>query len=176
MVKLERQNYKKNKRVFEETRDKLLQVLGEDTKIDHVGSTAIKNMWGKNIIDILIGAKNKDDFEQMKIKIAGMGYYLSQNSCDEIYQFCASKMGETSSGDIHLHLVIVDTERYNDFLILRDYLRENKDEAKNYYQYKKKLLDQGVTDRKLYRKEKSEYVAKLIKRARDWYDKRRIKV
>ena len=96
-----------------------------------------------------------------------MGYFASQNSKSEIYQFFASKQGETGSGDIHIHLVIMGTDRYEDFLTLRDYLLSNKKEADDYMNHKKKLIEMGVVDRKLYRATKSEYVSALIERARE---------
>ena len=89
------------------------------------------------------------------------------NSRSEIYQFFASKQGETGSGDTHIHLVVMGTDRYEDFLTLRDYLLENKKEAEDYMNHKKKLIELGVTDRKQYRATKSEYVSALIERARE---------
>ena len=55
------------------------------------------------------------------------------------------------SGDIHIHLVIMDTERYSEFIILRDYLLHNDEEAKEYSNLKKKIIDEGITDRRVYK-------------------------
>ncbi|MCR5422978.1 MAG: GrpB family protein [Bacilli bacterium] len=58
-----------------------------------------------------------------------------------------------------------DTQRYEEFIMLRDYLLQNEEEAVNYSNYKKELLDKGITERKEYREAKSQYVEKLLKRA-----------
>ena len=166
MVELEVQDFEKNKKTYKLVENELKNVLGENVRVDHVGSTAIPDMCGKNIIDVLVGATTAKDFARKRTQIENMGYFASQNSKSEIYQFFASKQGETSSGDTHIHLAIMRTDRYEDFLTLRDYLLRNKKEAEDYSNYKKKLIELGVTDRKRYRATKSEYVSALIERAR----------
>lgn len=56
-MKLIRQDYTKNKQLYLKQEKALKETLGGNAKIDHVGSTAILNMVGKNIIDILVGTK-----------------------------------------------------------------------------------------------------------------------
>ena len=166
MIELIKQDYEKNKKTFLEIESKLRKALPDKTPINHVGSTAIPDICGKNIIDILVGAKNTEEFETFKEIISNLGYFASKNSKSEIYQFFASREGETGDGDSHIHLVIIDTERYREFLILRDYLLSNPNEAIAYSDHKKELVEKGIIDRKLYRQTKSEYVTKLIERAK----------
>ncbi len=52
MIELKRQNIKENKRIYKDILIKLREELGNDVTINHVGSTAIPNMYGKNIIII----------------------------------------------------------------------------------------------------------------------------
>lgn len=59
------------------------------------------------------------------------------------------------------------TERYNEFLILRDYLLSNEEEALNYSNLKKDIINSGIVERKQYKTIKSEYVTKLIERAKN---------
>lgn len=165
MVELKKQDFDKNKELYEIIEEKLKKELGKEIFVEHVGSTAIPNMVGKNIIDVLIGAENKIQFEALKIVIEQMGYFPSKNSCSEIYQFFASRKEETHDGDIHIHLVEKGTKRFNDFIVLRDYLLANKDEAKAYADYKQYIINNFSNERKDYRKIKSEYVDKLIERA-----------
>ena len=169
MVELEVQDFEKNKQMYENKRIELEEVL-VGAPIDHVGSTAIPDMVGKNIIDILVGAHDEVEFIKFRSLIERLGYYASQNSRTEIYQFFASRQGETGSGDTHIHLVVMGTDRYNDFLTLRNYLLENKSEADNYANHKKELIKLGVTDRKQYRATKSLYVSNLIEKARSFYN------
>lgn len=166
MVDLVRQNLKNNKHEYNKVKKILKKQLPSDVPINHVGSTAIPNMYGKNIIDILIGAKDLSQFENISKVLENNNFIGSQKSKDDIYQFFASTEKETSSGDIHIHLVITNTERYNDFIILRNYLLNNKQEAQAYSNFKKNLIKNGVIDRKEYKALKSKYVDELLIRAR----------
>ncbi len=126
-------------------------------------------MYGKNIIDILIGAKNKKQFDEIAKELIDCGFIPSNNSQSDVYQFLASKKEETGSGDIHIHLVMENTNRYLDFIILKKYLLANKEEALAYSNYKKQIISRGITERKEYKSIKSEYVTKLLERARKYF-------
>ena len=172
MVELKRQNKKENNKIYNDVLKKLKNNLGENVPVNHVGSTALPNMYGKNIIDILIGAKDTDELDELTLKIKKMGFFPGKNSKGPIYRFFANTEEETKSGDVHLHLVIIDSDRYKDFLILRDYLLKNKEERKNYSNMKKSILNNGNNQREDYKAIKSEYVSALLERARnDYYNK-----
>ena len=171
MVKLINQDYLANKKRFSEVEKWLKQIVGDQVEIEHVGSTAIPDIKGKNIIDILIGAKNKEQFEKFAQALTSSGYFGSEKSKTDIYQFFASRQEETGVGDVHIHLVVVGTERHDEFLILRDFLLANENEAKQYSQHKDEILALGQIDRKTYREIKSKYVSALIQRAKDWHKK-----
>ena len=171
MVNVVKQNFKKNKILYNKTKQKLKKQIGHNIEINHVGSTAIPNMYGKNIIDILIGVKDKDEFEYVNKVLKDMGYISSDKSKTDIYQFFSSTNEETKSGDIHIHLVFINTERYLEFIILRNYLLKNKNEANAYSNFKRELVSNNITDRKEYKEIKSKYVAELLKRAITNYQK-----
>ena len=166
MVEIVKQNYRKNKEIFKSIKEKLQKDLDKSIKIEHVGSTAIPNMYGKNIIDILIGAKDNCEFEYIKKVIEKNSFYGSKKSKSNEHQFFASTKDETKNGDIHIHLVLKETQRYKDFILLRDYLLNNKKEAKEYSDYKKNLIKNDIKDREEYKKIKSEYVSMLIEKVR----------
>lgn len=166
MVELKKQNYQKNKTLYNKVAKQLRKELDKTIPIDQVGSTVIPNMYGKNILDILIGAKDNKQFEDIRMSLEKIGFIGSKKSSDNIYQFFASKEEETGSGDVHLHLVIQDTERYKEFLILKNYLLNNPTEAKNYSDFKRNMLKNGISDRKQYKATKSEYVSALLERAK----------
>lgn len=166
MVELKKQNYNKNKTLYNKIEKQLRQNLDKSIPINQVGSTVIPNMYGKNIIDILIGATDEKQFNNIKSVLESMNYVGSKKSKDLIYQFFASTEEETGDGDVHIHLVIKDTERYSEFLILKEYLLNNELEAKKYSDFKRKIIKSGIEDRKEYKKIKSEYVSELLERAK----------
>lgn len=166
MVELERQNKKINTKIYNKVVKELKRVIGKKVPIDHVGSTAIPNMYGKNIIDILVGANSEIELEELTVKLKELGYFSGRNSTGMIYRFFASAEEETKSGDIHIHLVMIDSDRYRDFLILKKYLLKNKEERKKYSNLKKDLIKNGYFVREDYKSIKSEYVSALLERAR----------
>ena len=109
---------KVNKKKFKSVENKLRNKLDISVPIDHVGSTAIPNMYGKNILDIVIGAKDSNDFHKINEIVESEGFVASKKSKDEIYQFFSSISGETVSGDVHIHVVVMKPDRYSEFLIL----------------------------------------------------------
>ena len=167
MVELVRQNFRDNKNLYKQIEKDLRKDIDINIPINHVGSTSIPNMYGKNIIDILIGAEDNKQFEEIKTILEKKGFLCSEKSKSKIYQFFSSTFKETKTGDIHIHLVIKSTEKYYEFIILRDYLLKNKEEAKNYSDFKRKLIKDGITDRKEYKKIKGKYVSDLISRAKN---------
>ena len=169
MVKIVEQNFKENKKLYNEVERKLRDYISENVPITHVGSTAIPEMYGKNIIDILVGAKNKEEFERISDLLSNNGWTTSSKSKTEIYQFFASKKEETSTGDIHIHLAMLKTDRYDDFITIKKYLLENKKEAQEYSSLKKEIVNSGIKQREDYKKVKSKYVSNLLKRARLYY-------
>ncbi len=73
MVILEKQNYNQNLRAYNEIKNQLKKQINKVIEITHVGSTSIPTIkYGKNIIDILIVAKDKKEFAE----IANYGYYI----------------------------------------------------------------------------------------------------
>ncbi len=165
MVILEKQNYNQNLRLYNEIKEQLKKQINKNIEIIHVGSTSIPSIkYGKNIIDILIGAKDKKEFAEIVKILERLNYIPSDKSKTEEYQFFASTNEETKSGAIHIHLVLKDTNRYKEFILLKEYLLENIKEAIAYSNFKQKLIEEKINDRKEYKRLKSEYVTKMIEK------------
>ena len=94
MVELINQNFENNKNTFNKLSKNLKELLGPTTPVSHVGSTAIPNMVGKNIIDILVGFKDSKEFEKFAEILPQNGYYGSNNSKTDVYQFFASNFSQ----------------------------------------------------------------------------------
>lgn len=87
MVDLVYQDYEKNIRFFGKIRNELMTGLTTKKTIEHVGSTAIKNMYGKNILDILVGVETSEDFDVTFKELENLGYFASTNFSSSIYHF-----------------------------------------------------------------------------------------
>ena len=152
------------KQMFHKERSRLKLILPENVVIEHVGSSSV-GIGGKNIVDILIGAKKKADFRKIRDILVCNGYYEGHDSHEDRL-FLASRPSETRAGDVHIHICLTGSPCYEDFLILRKYLLNHPTEAKLYYEKKKEFAFLARYDRKEYKKLKSSYVSELLDKAR----------
>lgn len=155
--------------VFTRVKNKLALVLADGSQIHHVGSTAVPGLDGKNILDILVSAKDSEHMNELRDKLVAIGYFPSLSpSSRKDYIFLASRREETGEGDIHIHLAVADTETHDNFLIVRDYLRSHNNETSQYSSIKYQYAKQANYDRSAYKKLKAAYVDELLQRARKW--------
>lgn len=151
--------------LFKNEKKRLATILPNNTTIEHVGSSAV-GIGGKNIVDILVGTKNADEMLKVRDILVQNGYYEGHDSHDDRI-FLASKEGETSEGDFHIHICPISENSYQDFIILRDYLRNNPLKAQEYFDKKYEFAKLAGFDRKQYKSLKSKYVSDLIAEAKN---------
>lgn len=161
MVAIVRQNLMKNQRQFAVVKRQLLELLGDDVVIEHVGSTAVPGLVGKNIIDIVIGVRASSDVVMISQRLAQAGWFVGKK-CDTEYCFLASRQEETVAGDVHLHLALVGGQRYRQFVEIRDFLRHNPDWRRRYNQVKCQLVRELRADRATYKQLKSQFVEQIL--------------
>lgn len=161
MVVIVRQNLIKNQRQFAVVKRQLLELLGDDVVIEHVGSTAVPGLVGKNIIDVLIGVQASSDVVTVSQRLAQAGWFIGKK-CDVEYCFLASRQEETVAGDVHLHLVLVGSQRYRQFVEIREFLCHNSDWCQRYKQVKCQLARELRADRATYKQLKSQFVEQML--------------
>ena len=141
--------------------------INKNMPIEHIGSTILPNMYGKNIIDILVGVNEENEMDKYSDILIELGYFPGNHNSGN-YRFFASTKKKTKMGDVHIHLVYINSDRYRDFITLRDYLLSNKEERKAYSDLKRKLISDGTNIREDYKVTKSKYVSDLLIRARKY--------
>jgi len=124
-------------------------------RISHIGSTAIKDIWAKPIIDMLVEVKNDCDLHTVRDILTDNGYICMTETTERI----SFNKGYTENGFAekvyHLHL------RYPgdaDEVYFRDYLNENPHLAKQYEELKLHLWKRYEHDRDGYTEKKSDFV------------------
>lgn len=135
-------------------------------RISHIGSTAIKNIWAKNIIDILIEIDSDENMENVSKVIEQNGFIRMSSDTNRV----SFNRGYTENGFeekvYHLHLRHVGD---NDELYFRDYLNEHSQIAKEYEQLKLDLWKQYEHNRDAYTKAKSDFIKKWTLEAKKDY-------
>lgn len=149
---------------YEEEMRLLRELLGDrQSGIYHIGSTAIQGIKAKPIVDILIEWPDTKDWDSIIRKLEASGYILMSRSDNRM----SFNKGYTQDGyaekvfHIHFHLA-----GDNDELLFRDYLCEHPDCAKEYERLKDSLLPKYRNNRDGYTEAKSEFVRRIVSRAK----------
>ena len=133
-------------------KENLELLLGNYIKrISHIGSTAIKGIKTKPIVDMLIEI-DFNDIDIVKEILLNAEYVLMSESVDKI----SFNKGYTING-------------YGDELYFRDYLNDNYKKAKEYEKLKDELYNKYKPDRDLYTDGKKKFVAEIVNSAKKKY-------
>ena len=152
---------------YAEEEKRLIGILpSNEIKISHIGSTAIKNIWAKPIVDILVELSASMSIESIKEILVQNGYICMS---DEANRKSFNK-GYTNEGFaekvFHLHLRY---EGDNDELYFRDYLNDNPLLAKQYEKLKLSLWKKFEHDRDGYTAAKTDFVCAQTDKAKKYY-------
>ena len=134
----------------------LQTVLGDLIfRINHIGSTAIKGIWAKPIIDILVETDKTANFTAIKNHLVKAGYIcMNENKTGLDFN-----KGYTSNGFadkvFHIHIRLTGN---NDEIYFRDYLNTHSDVAKDYEKLKLSLWKPFEHDRDGYTNAKSDFI------------------
>ena len=135
-------------------------------RINHIGSTAIKGIWAKPIIDILVEIIEQTNM-QLICDILTENGYLCMSQSENRMSF---NKGYTERGFsekvFHLHLRYIGD---NDELYFRDYLNEHADIAKEYENLKISLWKLYEHNRDRYTNAKGNFIANVMKKAKEKY-------
>lgn len=154
---------------YTEESERLKSFLIPDIKINHIGSTAIENIWAKPIIDILLEIPESASMEEIKNTLTHNGYIcMSEEQSRKSFN-----RGYTENGFaekvFHLHL------RYfgdNDELYFRDLMNDDPMLAKQYEELKLSLWKKYEHDRDGYTSAKSNFVTEQTNIAKKKFDKK----
>lgn len=145
------------------------------TRIEHFGSTSVPGLSSKPIIDILVEVASLDQTRSQIVPILqASGYeYLWRPVRGNDPPFYAWFIKRNPKGvrTHHIHMVEHDSELW-DRLYFRDYLRDFPDEARRYDKLKRSLAEVFPHDRVAYTEKKTEYVASVTWRAKEYFKAR----
>lgn len=133
-------------------------------QIYHIGSTAIRGIWAKPIVDILIEVPDAAILKIVKEQMIVNGYICMSDNDNRI----SFNKGYTEKGFaervFHIHLRLMNDK---DEIYFRDYLNEHAEIAKAYENLKLDLWKRYEHDRDRYTAEKTEFVAKYTRLAKE---------
>lgn len=143
------------------------QILG----VEHVGSTSIKGISAKPILDIDIVINDVSLFPKVCAKLEGVGYIYQGNQGIEGREAFRINEYENSNADKplhHLYVCSVDSNELRRHLAFRDYLRQYPDIAKD-YEFLKKTLASTANSREEYTEGKTGFVESILEKTLSTY-------
>lgn len=145
---------------FFEVRERI-QALWHNNIVDiqHFGSTAIKNVWAKPILDIAVVLKS---FANMDIKaLTDIGYDDCglQKPDDCRHLFVLRDNNEMSLH--HIHCYEPNNQDFVNCIKFRDYLNSHLEKALEYSELKQKLASQFPDDRFAYGDAKRDFIKSI---------------
>ncbi|WP_429815566.1 GrpB family protein [Ensifer sp. B1-9] len=142
------------------------RALGDHAlRIDHVGSTAIRGLAAKPIIDIQISVADLTTIEILAERMATIGYIWRPLNADLTKRYFRERPGDERT---HIHMRRVGSWQEQWTLLFRDYMRAHVNEHAPYADLKRVLALRYRHDRAAYSEAKSERVWEIIQRADRW--------
>lgn len=157
-------NYELYKKIFKEEKAYLESVFKENRfKIEHVGSTAVKNLLSKPVVDIAIGVDDLNSFKKY-YSLLNKRYTITENREKEEILLVKENEKETFC---LIHVLDIKSNRYTNMIKFRDILINNLDILKKYENLKIDLAKKYKDDRKNYTKSKNEFINKVLKNKKE---------
>lgn len=145
---------------------KLRCLLGSHAvDIQHVGSTSIRHIHAKPIIDIAVAVDNFNKLEEICALLEPSGFsYI----CEDVTGQHLFARGNDEIRTHHIHFVCADSEAWRNYLNFRDYLLAYPDKAREYDNLKQNLAALYSNDRASYTAGKAQLVSQFLEEAKYW--------
>jgi len=164
-VRLEAYTVEWQKEFYSVKQDILKSTPIQEYRIEHIGSTAIKDMVAKPILDLVVGIddiKNVDNAIFQGLKEAGF-FRLRVQRPNEIV--LAKFTDESYEEKTHyIHLVEYNKDLWKNLIFFRDYLNTNVEEREQYKNLKMAFLENNNGGINEYTDYKEQFVKEIYKK------------
>lgn len=154
--------------LYEQEKRLILGVIGQTVvDIEHVGSTAVRGLRAKPIVDIMIAVIHLRDAAKCVEPLEKIGYeYVAEHEklIPERRYFHKGKPPKEQH--YHLHMVELTSYFWRRHLLFRNYLRTHPEVAQEYADLKRKLAAQYGSDREGYTTAKTHFIESVVTKAR----------
>lgn len=179
---------------FENIKLELLKTIGFlKPKIEHIGSTSIKELSAKPIIDILVGLSSEEELDKTIEPLLNQNlvYYEKFNKDMPYRRFFVkyktnpnelsipkiitenesipSNIDEHNHRLAHIHILTVDSEHWIRHIAFRDYLRTFPEIKLEYQKLKENLSEKEWIDGTEYNRAKNDFIKLEEEKAINWF-------
>jgi GrpB-like predicted nucleotidyltransferase (UPF0157 family) len=144
-------------------RDHVARVVGDRVGgVEHIGSSAIRDLLSKPIIDLAVGLAQDEGVAAVRQQLEGDDWIYRGDAGSEgghVFVLEARPWHRVA----HLHAVAHGGQQWTRYIRLRDVLRMNPEARRRYTAEKLRLVDESGNDRQAYTSGKSQVVLSLIR-------------
>jgi len=151
--------------IFQAIKGHILDLIPYKIEVEHIGSTAVPGLGGRNIIDILILTK-RGHLEKIVKLLEDEGFKRKPQSSSEEKIFVSGPFKYNNERiHVHIHITFLGSEEHTEKILFRDYLIKHPNEAKKYYRLKKQWM-RHAKDIGEYRELKAPYINEVLRHTR----------
>lgn len=144
----------------------LKEILKDDAKdIQHIGSTSIKSIYAKPIVDIAVGVESLKDMRKHDSELSEHGFVFRGQDVEGQILYI---LGDSDIRTHHVHVVLWGRQDWENYILFRDYLNCHEEFAIKYSNLKQELCGKFESDRGEYTKGKQELINEILEKAREW--------
>ena len=148
--------------IAEEWIERLRGALGPlAVSIEHVGSTAVRGLVAKPVIDIQIAVPRLEDEHSYRPAIESLGLPLRARAQDHRFFRPPANAPRT----VHVHVCEQGSAWEREHLLFRDYLRAHPDRRAEYAELKRRLAASVGADRAKYSAGKEDFISRTVRDA-----------
>ena len=158
-----------------QTIERLRRVFGSAAKdIQHVGSTAIRGIKAKPVIDIAVAVDDFDDVLALSPVLEEQGFicvgWEKDGKIQPTYQCGEFVPGEKLPRVLthYIHIVVADSQQWHDYINHRDYMNTCPAAASEYESLKLRLARENSDNYHNYFLSKQDYIHEAVELARLW--------
>lgn len=147
----------------------LKEIFGETAlDIQHIGSTAIRSIKAKPIIDIAVGISCFETLSDILPKLEATGIYKSALHAvpNDVLYVIGDFDDDTRTH--HIHIVEFGSMQWKNYINFRDYLNSNPSIAKQYEDLKIELVTRNENNRNAYTDGKEDFINNTLRKALTW--------
>ncbi|MFS0638389.1 GrpB family protein [Mesobacillus foraminis] len=144
----------------------------EIIRFEHFGSTSVRGMKAKPVIDMMCMVKDIEKVDKMNEKMAKLGYDVAGEwgiTGRRLYR----KGGENRTH--HIHFYQFDNPQIERHLIFRDYLRSHPEQVARYSRFKEDLA-KSFEHTSEYSPAKKTFVKEIEQQALLWFAENQVKL
>lgn len=150
---------------YQRERWKLKQILPKSSRIEHFGSTSVKGLGGKGIIDVMVAVPKKD-IKLVTKRLIAQGYKRKSGIGTPLklrFVYDYHYGGEIRR--VHIYVTHLGSREWDEALAVRDYLREHWASAREFARIKREAANLSRTDGDFYKRYKHAFLENLVEQA-----------